>query len=139
VSVDLIVGKFIRGAAWSKSQDAIFLIEANHNIYSLSAQCEGAADNVISMVEGAQHLDNAQVIDVEQSPAAVGNFGNIRHSSQRVRITTTKGCVVVLAASYDIPKDTTTKLALLQHIGYPPEDGEILRDFKNSPKQEVSS
>lgn len=128
-----LTNRFIRGAAFSRSEEAIFLIEANHSLYTLRAMPDTSA--TVYTVEGAEHIEQAQFVSIKESPPVkhlkVEDGKEIKWCTRAYDIYTSKGVVRILVESDDIADLDTLRLELMTEKGFPPEDAKRLENTSN--------
>lgn len=123
---------FIRGAAYSRDEETIFLVEANHSLYALRAEPNISA--VILSIRGSVNMEQANFVSVAEFPS-------VRHSKEsgdkkvtwvtrKYNLYTSLGTVEIVLTSDEEADADTLRLDLVKETGYPPEDAKRLEDFE---------
>ncbi len=130
MTFDIIKSKFIRGAAYSKEDEAIYLIEANHTLFKLEALPVKSA--AFLQIEGSDFLAQSKIISVScREPVAhqVTRDGKeVRFCSRQYDVLTDAGNCRLTIGSQDIECIKELSVECLSHIGYPPDDAKRLED-----------
>jgi hypothetical protein len=130
LSFDLILGKFIRGAAVSLEEQSIYLIEANHQLFAIEALPSNRSR--LAQVVGADALEQATLLTITPhsvvSHTRINKEGSTSYCTRRYDLLTSAGTCSVSIHSDDIRAKDTLALGCAVHQGYPPDDAKKLED-----------
>jgi len=128
-----ILFKFMRGVVYSKEEQSLYFIEANHQLFCCKATPENRA--LISEVKGAEFLQDAKVAAVTFCPVVSHADhmpdGVIQYCYIRFEFLTDKGCCSITVRSHDLTDISSVGLTCGVDVGYPPDDAKKLEDFSD--------
>lgn len=126
-----LTNRFVRGAIYSRIEETIYLVEANHDLFALRAVPTTTA--VILQVEGSVNLEQSQLVSVVEAPP-VKHMKRILEKevtwcTRNYEIFTSLGCVKIVVTSDEVSDLEDLSLTLFKETGYPPEDAARLEDI----------
>lgn len=128
---DTLINRFIRGAAFSRQEEALFLIEANHSIYMLQATPLNKAQFL--SLRGCENLEQSNLVNILANEPVkhsdVVKDKTVTYCTRKYSIFTSLGTVDIIVTSDDADDADVLELKLQEQAGYPPEDAKRITDF----------